>query len=145
MEPFRARVSDDFSPKTIEEFIPFFLRATEQQTTWAVYRDGELGGMISFQQISPLVGTAHCVFKKSFWGHNTTIPALEPAIAEMFQTVRKLSLYVMEGNKSMISLLKKLGATNEGVLRAHTTRDGKPINVVMMALFPKVIEKKEAT
>src|SRR6185312_5613880 len=136
MQPFLARVSDDFSPKTIEDFIPFFLKAAEQQKTWAVYRDGELGGRISYQQVSPVVGTAHIVFKKSFWGHNTSIPAMELAAPEMFRHCKKLSFQVMEGNKAMISLLKKFGAKTEGTLQAQTTRNGKPIGVVLLAAFP---------
>lgn len=140
-EAFRAKVSDDFSPKTLPEFLEHFRQTAEVATTWAVYRDGELGGMISYQQASPVVGTAHCVFKKAFWGEATTRVAIQSAVAQMFQRCEKLSLPVLAGNLAIISLLKKMGASKEGVLRAQTRRDGKPVDMVMMALFKPTQEK----
>lgn len=135
LEPFRWRVSDDFSPKTLTEFIAFYRAQSERSTTWAVYRDGELGGVITYEQVSPVVGTAHCTFKKSFWGRTTTMPALQSAIAQMFERCSKLSLQVIDGNKAMLALLKELGASKEGTLIAQTTREGKPVDLVMLALF----------
>jgi RimJ/RimL family protein N-acetyltransferase len=137
IEPFRNRVSDDFSPKTMPEFLLHFRQMAESSKTWAVYRDGELGGMITYQQVSPVVGTAHCTFKKQFWGSTVTIPAIQQAVAEMFEDCEKLSLPVLAGNLAIISLLKKLGAVKEGVLRAQTRRDGKPVDMVMMAMFKR--------
>lgn len=145
MQPFLGRVSDDYSPKTVEDFIAFFERAADQQKTWAVYRNGELGGMISYQQVSPIVGTAHCVFKKTFWGHATTMEALRQAFLHMFENCTKISSPVMEGNKAMLSLLMKMGAKREGVLEAHTLRDGKPLNLVMTAFFRDSFTQKFAT
>jgi RimJ/RimL family protein N-acetyltransferase len=145
LAPFMARVSDDYSPKTMDAFVSWFLAQSEVMKTWGVYRSGELGGVISFQQISPVVGTAHATFKKSFWGHGTTIPAIELALVEMFKNCRKLSIPVFEGNKAMISLLMKIGAKREGLLEGHTVQNGQPANLVLLALFPKPIESKEST
>lgn len=136
MAPFMARVSDDYSPKTMDAFVEWFMGQSAVMKTWGVYRDGELGGVISFQQISPVVGTAHATFKKTFWGQATSVPALQLASAEMFQTCQKVALPVFGNNKSMLGLLAKLGAKKEGILKAHTVRDGKPLDIVMLALFP---------
>lgn len=144
IEPFRWRVSDDFSPKTLTEFITFYRAQAERAKTWAVYRDGELGGAITYEQVSPIVGTAHCVFKKSFWGRKTTIPALQAAIGQMFECCTKLSLPVMDGNKAMLSLLRELGASKEGALEKHTLRDGKPVDLVLLALFKEKFGKEAA-
>lgn len=124
IEPFRWRVSDDFSPKTLAEFVVHFRGVAERAAkTWAVYVSGELGGVITYERLSPVVGTAHATFKKSFWGQKTTLPAIDEAVNEMLADRPKLSLPVIEGNKAMMGLLKKLGATQEGVLKAHTLRD----------------------
>lgn len=135
IEPFRWRVSDDFSPKTLAEFLSHFSALASRGRTWAVYRGGELGGVISYEKLSPIVGTAHVVFKKSFWGRGTTVPALRLAGAEMLADVPKLSLPVFQGNKAMVALLMVAGAVQEGVLKKHSQRNGKPIDVVMMAFF----------
>jgi RimJ/RimL family protein N-acetyltransferase len=145
IEPFRWRVSDDYSPKTLAEFVVYFRGLSARCRTWAVYRNRELGGLITYEALSPIVGTAHCTFKKSFWGSKTTVPALEQAIAEMLAESPKLSLPVMQGNKAMIALLARMGATQEGVLRKHTMREGRPIDVVMMAIFrPEAEQRKVA-
>jgi RimJ/RimL family protein N-acetyltransferase len=143
IEPFRNRVSDDFSPKTLMEFLVYFREQSMRSHTWAVYRSGELGGLVTYEKISPVVGTAHCIFKKSFWGRATTMPALQAAIHEMFGESVKLTLPVMDGNKAMLSLLSDLGASREGVLEKHTVRGGKPINVVMLALFRDTFDKEK--
>lgn len=148
MEPFRARVSDDFSPKTMTDFIEWWGRQEAAgMKTWGVYRSGELGGVISFQQISPVVGTAHCTFKKTFWGSATTSEALRLAFAEMFEIVPKVSSPVFQTNKAMLGLLVKMGAKKEGVLEAHTMQNGKPVNLVMIGCFKnsfgKAVEASE--
>lgn len=135
LEPFRARVSDDFSPKTMDEFVRWFMAQSDVMKTWGVYRSGELGGVISFQQVSPVVGTAHATFKKTFWGHGTTIPALQMAFAEMFEIVPKVSSPVFQANKAMLGLLAKMGARREGLLEGHTLQGGKPVNLVMVGCF----------
>ena len=132
-DPFRWRISDDFSPKTLAEFIPFFRALVERGRSWAVYVGGELGGVINYEQASPIVGSFHCIFKRSFWGRNTTATALRMAFPEMFAMCEKLTIPVVTGNRSMISLLTSLGATKEGVLKAHTRRDGKPVDLALMA------------
>jgi RimJ/RimL family protein N-acetyltransferase len=141
IEPFRWRVSDDYSPKTLMEFVLHFQATAARSKTWGVYRDGELGGCITYDQVSPIVGTAHVVFKKSFWGHATTFSALQLAMAECFESCQKLSQPVVSGNKAMISLLKKLGASTEGTLVAHSRRDGKPIDIVLLALFRPAVKE----
>jgi RimJ/RimL family protein N-acetyltransferase len=135
LQPFAGRVTDDFSPKTLPEFLTHFRSMSKRAKTWGVYREGELGGFISFEKVSPVVGTAHCTFRKNFWGTATTVPAIQLAVAEMFEHCEKLSLPVMADNLAIISLLKKLGAVKEGILRAQTRRDGKPVDMTMMALF----------
>jgi hypothetical protein len=40
--------------------------------------------VITFERLSPIAGTAHCVFKKSFWGRKTTLPATADVALQIF-------------------------------------------------------------
>lgn len=141
LETVKSRVADDFGPKTAMEWVDRQSESTEK--TWGVYRDGELGGMISFQQYTGWLGTAHCVFKPDFWGRAITRPAVELALKEMFGSgIEKLSFYVFSDNRAIRSLLSEFGATVEGNLKRHTMRNGKPADMVALAIFK---EKFDAT
>jgi RimJ/RimL family protein N-acetyltransferase len=137
IEPFRARVSDDFSPKTMAEFLTHFSALAARGRTWGVYRAEELGGVIWCEPSSPRVCAAGCAFKRSFWGAKTAVPALASASAEMLASFPKVSIAVMRGNKALISALAQVGARREATLRGHTARAGKPIDIVVMAMFRK--------
>jgi RimJ/RimL family protein N-acetyltransferase len=126
------------------------------QKTWAVYADGELGGMISFQRISPWLGTAHCLFKSDFQAlsrrssgrrrPSIARAACKLAVAEMFATgIGKLEFYPLaaaDGAGGAIgSLVTSLGAKREGTLRGHTLQHGKPIDINMYGLTKTEFEK----
>src|SRR5947209_6545796 len=83
MESFRARVVDDFGPQTLDEFVQM-QEAREQAgaLTWGVYRDGELGGAITYEG-NTYSGTIHCLYKKQFWGAGTTDASLHAVLAEL--------------------------------------------------------------
>lgn len=140
IETFRHRVADDFGPKTLEEFVEQRMAATHEKT-WAVYRDGELGGIVSFQALTPWLGTAHCLFKKNLWGFETTIPALRAVAEEIFATgIWKLTVMPFRDNLQIKGVLKRLGAECEGTLREHTVREGKPVDVLLYGLTRKRFE-----
>ena len=143
MESFRTRVADDFSPKTLEEFMAKMLNPQPTEKTWGVYRDEELGGIVSFQRLSPWLGTAHCVFKPAFWGWATTVPALRVAFDEIFAGgVGKLTFPVFANNKAVIALIVTgLGGYREGVLKQHTVRDGEPVDMLVCRLTKGEYEK----
>lgn len=134
MSKVRSKLADDYGPRTLDAWVDQMGASTEK--TWGVYRDGELGGMLSFQRVSPWLGTAHCVFKPDFWGRAITRPAVESALREMFGSgIGKLSFAVFSDNRAIRSLLSEFGASVEGTLRKHTLRDGKPIDTVTLAIF----------
>lgn len=140
-EAFRGRVSDDFSPQTLAAFVDAMLRAFEGQKTWAVYADGELGGMITFERLSPWVGTAHIVCKPDFQGKGIAPAALRIAFAEMFaEGVGKLIFYPLAGNLAVGSLLVHMGAKREGCLRGQTLCGGKPTAINVYGLFREEFE-----
>ena len=122
--------SDDFAPKNIQQFVDAMLDAIDHQMTWAIFGDGELGGMITFQKLTKWVGTAHIMLKPEFQGQHVAPAALRTAFAEMFETgIGKLVFYPL-GSDSGINgrsrglavgaVLINLGAHREGTLRAQT-------------------------
>lgn len=141
IQSFRNRVVDDFSPKTLDAFVEKSLADAAALTTWAVYRDGELGGMVSFERWTPVLGTCHCLFKREMWGRKTTLPALRQIAGEIFGTgVSKISMCVFSDNKAIIALVKDLGAVTEGHYRKHTLRGGQLVDMTAIALFKDEFE-----
>lgn len=137
IQPFKDRVSDDFGPQTLGEFVPQFMSKCAGQTTWGVYGDGELAGLITFERLNPWIGTAHIILKPSFHGKGLALRASEMAIAAMFETgIGKLCFYPMaRGNTAMGSMLVSMGARREGLLRAQTLCDGAPQDIVVYGLM----------
>lgn len=136
IQSFKNRVADDYGPKTLDQFVEKSMSEIPSMITWAVYRDGELGGMVTFQRWSPVLGTCHCLFKKEMWGRKTTLPALQEIAQEIFDSgVHKISMCVFSDNKAIIALLKDLGGVTEGHYRQHTVRGGKLVDMTLIALF----------
>jgi RimJ/RimL family protein N-acetyltransferase len=141
VQQFRSRVADDFSPKTLDEFVEVEMARMTRQMTWGVYRGGELGGLIAFEPSSPVVGTAHVTFRRSFWGHKTSVPAMREAYAQVFaEGYRKILSFVFSDNNAIRSLAKELGLKEEGVLREQTLRNGRPVDMVALGLLREEFE-----
>ncbi|MBZ5578259.1 MAG: GNAT family N-acetyltransferase [Acidobacteriia bacterium] len=132
IEPFRHKVLDDFGPQDLGQFVEWMAMKWDQQMTWAVYGDGELGGLLTFERLSPWLGTAHAIFKPDFQGKGITLSAVREtglAIFDKMPELGKVEFYVPEGNLAMGSLLVNLGAKREAKLAAHTLCGGKPVDL----------------
>ena len=140
---FWGKLSDDFSPRNQQEFVAFAMKKWEQQKTWAVYADGELGGLIVFERANAWLGTAHWIFKPEFQGKGMAVIASRIAIAEMFTEVQKLAFYPLAGNFAIGSVLIKLGAKREGTLVEHTLCNGKPTDMWVYGLTKLQFEENE--
>jgi RimJ/RimL family protein N-acetyltransferase len=102
----------------------------------AVYRDGELVGLVIFDHITPVVCECHIYFKRSFWGRERTIPALRLAYQWAERAgYEKMTSPVLATNRLMIGLLKRLGAVQEGHFRAHTRQNGRPVDMEYWSIF----------
>ena len=136
MRPFREKVSDDFSPQTLPEFLEAMAAKWESVRSWAVYGDAELGGLITFEQLTPWVGTAHFLLKQQFHARGIAVKAARAAAAEIFEreTIGKLVFYPLAGNLAIGSLLCNIGARREGRLEAHTVCGGKPTDMCVYGL-----------
>jgi len=134
LQEFRSRVADDFAPQTMAEFIEQW-RSRPEQRSWAVSRDGELGGLVTFQPENTVTGVTHCLFKKSFWGHETTVPALRLVYGQIFsEGFNKVCSLAFRDNVQILHLARVLGGDKEGVLREHTLRGGKPVDMMIIGL-----------
>jgi RimJ/RimL family protein N-acetyltransferase len=132
----RRQSTDDFSSRTLEEFIREWDAAERVgRSSWGVWRDGELGGVVMSRRINPVCADAHCVFKRSFWGHKTTVEALRLVFDEIFVgETRKITAWAYHDNHALLGLARKLGFQKEGVLRQQTRRDGEMVDVVLIGL-----------
>jgi RimJ/RimL family protein N-acetyltransferase len=133
---FWNQVADDFSCQTEADYIKGQLVASHCIHR-GVYRDGELGGLLTGVPITPYLVQAHITFKKSFWGRDTTIPALRMGCRVLFDEYHfgKIWTTVFADNHLVIGTLKRLGATWEGTLIAHTVRNGQPIDMQSYCLI----------
>jgi RimJ/RimL family protein N-acetyltransferase len=132
---FRQKVADDFGPKTMDEFITHMRSVWDRQKSWAIYNDGELGGLITFERVTPWLGTAHVLLKPDFQGKGIAVQACRQAVGEMFEEgIGKLSFYPLGGNLAIGSLLVNIGAKREGTLEGQTLSNGKPIDIWMYGL-----------
>lgn len=136
-QEFFNRVADDYAPKTLEQFVKNWEeKAREGRRTWGVLRDGELGGMVCSTRISPVLADAHCIFKRSFWGHQTTAEALRMVFDQIFESgAEKICSTAFRTNHALFGLVKKLGFQREGMLRSHTRQSGEPVDVAIVGLL----------
>lgn len=150
----RRQTQDDFSVDTLNAFVGEWEAADAAgRSTWAVWRDGELGGAVTSRRINPACADAHCIFKRSFWGHETTAQALQLVFKEVFADgVLKITAWAYYDNHALLGLVRKLGFQKEGVLRKQTRRKGEMIDVVLIGLTKEdfrfapsnEVEKQEA-
>lgn len=138
----RGRIMDDFGPRTLEEFVVWAVRTSERARTWGVWKSGELGGLVTFEAHNPVMGVSHVVFRKTFWGRATTVAALRAVYGEVFSSgIQKIASVVFEDNHAVRALARRGGAREEGVLRAHTLRGGKPASMIALGILKEEFER----
>jgi RimJ/RimL family protein N-acetyltransferase len=138
IEEARSQVADDFSPQTPGEFIALERQRAEsgEVITFAIYRDHELGGYVRVVPTLPMSCEAHCIFSKSFYGYQTTLPALNDVARQLFEAgIERLTLPVFAHNTAIRSLLKRGGAVEEGTLRSYTRQNNEPVDMVIFGLL----------
>ena len=93
MDAFRGRVTDDFSPTTIDEFVPEMIELASRVETWGVWRgegsEEELGGMVSVlvESRNPRLGLARSLFKQDFWVGPRRGRRFAPGVMGRFEVV----------------------------------------------------------
>lgn len=146
--PVWRSVASDDAPKDREGFIAYQLDIADipGMKTWGVYRDGELGGYVSAvrQPSRHWVALTHCIFRKEFWGGNTTITSLRKVAEEIFADgVIKIEMWVFADNHAVKGLINRLGGHEEGTLTAQVMREGKPADMCVYGLTPESLTKEK--
>jgi RimJ/RimL family protein N-acetyltransferase len=143
IEPFREKVSDDFSPRDLTAFLDCMQAQWGRLRTWAVHGGGELGGLVTFERMSPWLGSVRYLLKPDFQGHGFTLKASRLAVAEMFAEpgLGKLEFQVLAAPYcATSSLVCALGARREGTLIGHTMSGGHPRDVWLYGLSKEGFE-----
>jgi RimJ/RimL family protein N-acetyltransferase len=145
IEEFQDKVADDFSPKTLDEFVALMAGKWREMKTWGISADGELGGLITFERFNEWRGTAHVLLKPAFHGKGIAVKACRQAVAEMFSMgVGKLEFSVLARNLAIGSLLTQLGAAREGTLKGHTLVAAQPKDVWQYGLSKVAFEERKS-
>lgn len=127
----------DDMPRELGTFVEFFKKQGELAMQWAVYRDGEIGGIIEVSLLNfyPGVASAHCLFKRSFWGKATTIVALNQVFAEVFANgVHAFVFYPFSHNVGVRAMHKRIGAIDNGPIAMGITQNGIPVESSLYVL-----------
>jgi RimJ/RimL family protein N-acetyltransferase len=129
---------DDYGPRTLAEFEEEMAQRLERgERTWAVQDSGQLCGMIGYLPMTPRWGCFHGIcFARRVCGTSTTRLAVARVIHELSGSgVEKISASYFATNLRVRRFLEDLGAVDEGYLSKQTLRDGKPIDMRLVAIF----------
>jgi len=142
-EDSRHQVADQFSPKTLDEFVNSWERqAVAGQRSWCVWVNGELGGAVWSTRLSPVLADSHCIFKRSFWGQGITREALRLVYAEIFAGgIEKIAIVCFVDSHALLGLVRKLGFEREGTLKKSTLRDGQLVDQAVIGLTKEAFEE----
>lgn len=135
IESFRDRALDDAAPQNLGDFVRECELLAPLVTTWAVRVDGELGGVLIAQQVSPIAWRVQPFFRREFWGQKIARPAMAGVLAKLFERgAVKIIGFPFEDNHAMHAFLKKLGYRVEGKLNAQTLRGGRVVSQLVFGL-----------
>lgn len=134
LQDARDRVTDDFSPRTRDEFLEMWESRAERR--WGVWAGEDLCGLIAMQPVNPVTACCHVTLKKQCWGRGIARRALHLALTEAFAAgLERAFSNPYADNHTVISLFKALGFSVEGRLRHHTRQGGKPRDLILLGLL----------
>lgn len=126
---------DDYGPSTVEGIEAKLSNVTIR--SWGVVYEGAPCGVIAYQALTPEVGGfAGICFTESVHGKGVALLAVQRVLNRLWaEGVEKISATYFADNLRVARFLAKLGAVREGLLRAHTRRNGAPVDMELVALF----------
>ena len=133
VRPALRQMADDFALQNIEALIT----AAETMEarggkTWGVLRNGRLCGWLGFEPVNRISGIGHCFFANWAWGKETTDTAVKLCLAQIFEMgYERVSCPVLAMNRSIRSLMRRVGIREEGTLRSFTMCGGEITDLVM--------------
>ena len=144
IQPYRRSVLDDHSPKTKPEFVDEQLVRVKTPTyrTWGVLRETQLGGLVTFQTTHPgdTMGWAQTIFRKNFFGPETTFHALHAVFNGLFgEGIQVIRSEIFQSNSNIRHLSRLLGFREYGPFPKSATRGGELIDVVGLFLTTETL------
>jgi hypothetical protein len=129
-------IGDDYSPKGIAEYVEFSTRAAERGRVVGICADGQLCGVVIFEQATPVMAQVHVLFSPRFRGAKRKSDAFRTACERHFETSGTLKLMglIHAENRPAVAGAKRAGFQVEGVLRSYSVCDGKPFDVIAVGL-----------
>ncbi len=129
---------DDFGPQTFDKFKEEMIVRQHVERVTEVLADGVPIGIIGFRPISPTTGFFHGIcFAAS--AHHTGIPqtAVSMFLDQLWADgIVKVSAAILAHNHRIYNfLVNSFDFEEEGYLRAHTSQNGKPVSMRLLAKF----------
>jgi RimJ/RimL family protein N-acetyltransferase len=137
LNEFPARNFDDYGATSLAEFTAAMEQRAITETIVGVLEAGELVGIMAYLPLSPRSGALHGVcFAKRVHGTGIAAWGLRTLLSELFRGgIEKVSASYFADNGRVRSFLAKCGAVDEGLLKAQTLRNGKAIDMWLVAFF----------
>ncbi len=137
----RDRIADDFFAKDLDQFVDWWEeREARGRLSWAVKRSNQIGGVITAEKNGGISYDLHCVFHRDFYGHTTTVAALELVVDRLFAPppegygAEKISTAAFADNLSLSGIVKALGGSREGTQHGQTRRGGRLVDIALLGL-----------
>jgi hypothetical protein len=131
----RRECFDDFFPADFHVFVEEYSVRFRTARTYALWKNGSIGGVVILEAAGPCVATAHILLSRRLYG--TPAAELAEVARRAFTDAPKLiriQAFIPAWNRLAIALCKRLGAVEEGTLRAATLRAGRPADAVVLGL-----------
>lgn len=128
---------DDYGPQNQEQFANECQRRFQSEWIWGVAVDGQRAGAVGAVSMTPRLVSLHgIVFRESVRGTGAAHIGVSKVLDVLWNNgVEKVIASYFSDNMRVHSFLKKLGAVEEGYLKAHTIRNGEPIDMRLVAWF----------
>lgn len=132
--PYLRLMADDFAMCTMPKFMELASQIDANGgKTWGCAKDGALFAWVSFEPVNKVSGILHGFSRKQAWGRKNTETALRLVMAHIFSLgYERISHPVLATNVLVRALLRRVGAREEGVLRAFTTCGGKLADLMIL-------------
>lgn len=129
---------DDYGPCTFSDFaLQFDQRVERGEHMWLVKKDDQPCGIVCYVPATPRMGSFHGIcFAKGHCNKTEKRAAVTFILGELFLSgVEKVCAGYFADNVKIGRLLADVGAVQEGLLARHTVRNGKPLDMVQVAIF----------
>jgi hypothetical protein len=134
---FDHQMSDDTSPKTLEEVTEKW-RNTEY--SYGIWKDGVIVGNVWAEPMGDGQFLGHLVYTKDGMSVHEKIQGTKDAARQMFADgARKILWQTFADNRAYIAFMRRVGAKVEGLLRKTTRRNGEYVDGVLLGLFAEEI------